>query len=72
LNNNAAVYNSNNNANVQNGGALYNNQSAQQQPLPIASNTNMGIYSGGSSLSGDNMSIGSITDIPGMSLLLIS
>ena len=70
LNNNAALYHSNTNANLQNGLVLNNSQSAQQQPIPIANNNNVGIYSGGSSLSGDNMSIGSITDIPGINILL--
>ena len=56
-----------NNANLLSGsGGLFTLHSNSQ---PINNNNSLGIYSGASSLSGDNMSIGSITDIPGIKIL---
>ena len=52
---------------IQNGSASCSNPIFTQ----ISASNNVGIYSGGSSLSGDNMSIGSITDIPGIIIIFL-
>ena len=49
--------------NVPSGSGVSFNLNGSSQPAN--NNNSLGIYSGASSLSGDNMSIGSITDIPG-------
>ena len=53
-----------NNPTVPSGSGGYFNHHHNSQPGN--NNNSLGIYSGASSLSGDNMSIGSITDIPGI------
>ena len=56
-----------NNTNVNSGsGGLFTLHNNSQH---VNNNNSLGIYSGASSLSGDNMSIGSITDIPGIRIL---
>ena len=64
-NNHSSTRISNNNTNIQNAVANSNSPASQQALVINNSNNCMGMYSGASSLSGDNMSIGSITDIPG-------
>ena len=62
-NHNNVLFVGSNTTNVPSGSGVSFNLHGSSQ---LANNNNsLGIYSGASSLSGDNMSIGSITDIPG-------
>ena len=67
-NNNNTIFGGSSHSNVQAGSSA--SFSLHNTSQPTNTSNNLGIYSGASSLSGDNMSIGSITDIPGISYTL--
>ena len=70
-NNNASTQFNNVTTNSNSINIVQNSSGSCSNPIfiQISTSNNVGIYSGGSSLSGDNMSIGSITDIPGIIIL---